>query len=328
MCKFIYSFLILLFLSVKLYSFEMELVKVIANGCDNGELLWGFDYADPDNTKGPNGILFLKTGQLVIADTWNERLAFFDEEFNFVKNIMVTQGTKNLLSFHFSKVDSGFLSSYMFDRYALVSNSGEPIFYYTFQFHPLSEDINSRSDQVVYNGYFFKKTNDNRIFCIIPSQEFNNEDMSNILWDEDVYAMFDEDSEYDLEGLTIDENGIFYLNGELYTQNYRTYIQYWMLKYSYTDIQDFRNDQRHSIKPLHMDLTGIRYCGVDSKGNTYWKVGTKWIQICDKNGIVLERIEYDRSRSSVIPTVSPDGDIYFLKSSPEDHKLYRIRRTW
>lgn len=68
--------------------------------------------------------------------------------------------------------------------------------------------------------------------------------------------------------------------------------------------------------------------GIDRYGRRFFNIGNKRLLITDKNGEILKIYKFKEDLDPSVfvswPTISHDGDIYYIESSPKEHKLIKI----
>jgi hypothetical protein len=142
--------------------------------------------------------------------------------------------------------------------------------------------------------------------------------------------MFESDSGYDMDGLTMDDKYRLFRDGKLVNRDYYNWMDYWMDYHNITDPISFVQNNNQNGKPLGRDGWAYAYyMGEDAAGNIYWcKQFNNSVTVFNEQGWCFEEIEYQSS--SFLPTVHPNGDIYFMKWGEEQNSvdLYKIPNTW
>jgi hypothetical protein len=170
---------------------------------------------------------------------------------------------------------------------------------------------------------------DKGLYSIPKPGADEEENNRKILGEEETRKILEEGELYGLAGVKVDEKNRLFVDGELQTRDYKTYIEYWMDHYQIDDFQTYRRSDFHQFKPIHKDSREISYIGQDYAGCTYWNViGLFYILVFNENGMCIETLKYDPEMSSTLPAVHPSGDIYFLDYDTEGVYLYRIENVW
>lgn len=116
--------------------------------------------------------------------------------------------------------------------------------------------------------------------------------------------------------LSIDEDGQILLDEEIFTRNFIVYKEYIKAKKSTLNWTD--NDVRKINK----------YYGRDNSGNQYWGYISS-IFIFDYDGNLIQNLKCNiRSGNRTDFSVDDYGNIYTLKSTPDEHILYKLERYW
>ena len=125
---------------------------------------------------------------------------------------------------------------------------------------------------------------------INPSVE-DSENKKNYRNPEQTRALFKPDSGFNLEGLTIDDNGLMYVNGILVGPKFMPVIRKW---------QYFINSMNITIGNQELVL------------------------------IKIPTTLFDPEEIHECTAIHPSGDIYFLRYNPSKnvHILYKIENTW
>ena len=70
------------------------------------------------------------------------------------------------------------------------------------------------------------------------------------------------------------------------------------------------------------------FIGTDLSGNHYWKMASG-IFVFNSEGIPIAAFKFKSlKRRSTRPVISPQGDVYFMSSGEAGHYLYKIERDW
>lgn len=324
-----YFIFLYIFFTCILFSEELELIKNFAIGNGEGELSiaepWMLEEPDKD---GPNGMVFDSDGNLLILDTWNDRIVVFSINTGLSQIINIDNGNDYLRN-RFIQYQDFISAEYQKVIYSCVDLNGNLIYQYNFHHSNLvsGEELQFHS-YINYNGYFFYKTTNDQLFCIpSPKNEEERFDVDRMIWNDDVYNMFDSDSEYDVGNLTLDEDGFFFDVTEPILYNYQDFTAYWMRDLG-IDNQTYRDSLIHSDRPPSSDSQSTFYMGKDFSGNYYWCMSGRKVFVFNRTGSVISAFLIDRSKSYFTPAVSSEGDIYFFEYNQNGHRIYKMKRGW
>jgi hypothetical protein len=131
--------------------------------------------------------------------------------------------------------------------------------------------------------------------------------------------------------LYMDEKNRLFKGNKFITRDYQKFINYWTEKHE-QDNKLMQELQYHKIElPEGLkfnEIKNLRYLGEDNDENIYWGYWKHHILIFDKDGWCIEGIDYDRDKTKCLPTIHPNGDVYFLDYDAEGVYLYKITRCW
>lgn len=187
-----------------------------------------------------------------------------------------------------------------------------------------SSDISfmrSVKSALYYKNYLFIHDKNNILWSIKEPSNDVNKNKSNVLNEEDTIELINSRK---IKGLTIDSEKRLFVDGELRTLDYKTYIGYWASKNDL--IAGNINEGIFSyerIKPMMLDY----YLGSDTDGNEYWS-SVRTIMVFNKTGYLIDRFRFNMQKSETTPIVSPEGDVYFMNYSKDKVTLYKIPRQW
>ncbi|MFW6363080.1 MAG: hypothetical protein ACOC0D_04460, partial [Spirochaeta sp.] len=290
-----------------------ELLSRIPNGRGEGQLRYEIQPGSADMS-GPNSLFF--SGNIpVVADTLNARFVELDSQFNWNRSLSTGRNAPhgyfeethegNWVSFSMMSL-SGFSSS-LEPLYVVVGSQDDPLLTTSFR------------DALYHNGYLFI-LNGNVQLVSIESPEYEREvDAGKIRNTDQTRALFAANSDWDSQGLSIDDRDRLFLNGELMTRDFDTFADYWY---------EVHDGDMEKLTKFGRRLGGDRYIGKDDIGYTYWLAAHLYVLVFDETGKLIEWIKFDHQNVSTIPAVSPEGDLYFMGYEPESINIYRITRRW
>ena len=281
------------------------------------------------STKGPRTLVFNKAGNIFITDPYNGRLLEFDSKWQYVSEYLdcyaitaqqlIVDKEGNFLSYN---ADSFAIDDCLLQKKGLIlllkteyKNSFKPGNY-------IYENYNIYI-QLENNNYIYVEnpgTNvENNLYKIRDPLETKNK----------LIAAKKRYLEGASDELYMDEKNRLFKGNKFITRDYQEFINYWTEKHE----QDNKLKQvYHKIElPEGLKFTEIknlRYLGEDNDGNIYWGYWRHHILIFDKDGWCIEGIDYDRDKTKCLPTIHPNGDVYFLDYDAEGVYLYKITRCW
>lgn len=180
---------------------------------------------------------------------------------------------------------------------------------------------NQAIDYYYHSGILFIFDKQRTLWSIKNPSLDSEENKRNLLNEEDTLKLFDRG---DIDGLTIDSDKRLFLNRELLTIDFETFHLYHKKLNNYDPwLSEYKD-----INATEEASKSMTFIGKDSDGNYYWDNGGSSIAVFRNNGFLFEFFLYDDSHSSTMPTVSPEGDIYFMHHAPELVTLYKIKRQW
>jgi hypothetical protein len=305
----------------------------------NQELLYKFDigvkinqlgYSNSFNPggeyPGPSAICFDEDGNLYIEDYWKNRIAVFNSEFEYIKQLLDKHDSRrdfeksDLLEIYNKKI----LKHYIGFRLIIYSMQNQFEVYFTGTKY---KDVIKSIPFVYSNDIIIISLRDGNIMSIPnlgPDWEENNK---KILDYEETKALFKPGAMYNLKGLTLDDKNRIFLNGELLTRDYKVFYEYWKERFSrcgYEDNKKYLLSNWVSSKSAS-DMT---YLGRDIADNYYWKCMYKYIAIYNPIQSFFYFFEYYYNKSKTLPAVHPSGDVYFLDYDENGVYLYRVKNVW
>jgi hypothetical protein len=141
-----------------------------------------------------------------------------------------------------------------------------------------------------------------------------------------VRALFRPDSGVDLGGLTIDVNDRLFLNTQLVTRDYKTFIDYFHERNGM--VRKTGQSVSLTVEPLSLWADSMNFLGRDLAGNWYWGDNTG-LAVFSPQGDLIDYFMLDWEKHTIgRPHVAPNGDLYYLGRSEEWVSLYRVRNVW
>ena len=293
---------------------------------------FGYGFAGPTGD-GPLALSFYTDGTAIFSDWSNERFVV-TRNFETVSNVIaydtdITLLARQVIPYENDRIDAYW--THQREQLVSINNEGEVIAYVRWPHDRIHTSF------YISNTYF-AWDDDGLIYSIVnpgPNHEHNNR---RILNTDETVRLFQEGSEYETDGLTIDRNYRLFQDGQLVTRSYRQFIEHWRTIYGerYTRIDD------HEAIVLGPSQN-MQFMGTDQDGNTYWS-SSRLITVFDESGIALDTFEFDRRISNITPAVHPSGDVYLFEWDIEytrgdsneigsivsgaSFHLHRIERRW
>lgn len=323
---FIFVFIVLCFsINAEDYHvYNLSIVKTFNTGSGQYELGYNEKVNAAQVEPGPYGFGFLETGELVISDRWNNRLVIYEPDLN-TNSILHFDYSDEIISVaNFESSNNGYISGYSgIVDYGITDKTGNFNVNLDFYHTPYTEQI------VIRNTFFFN----NIVFCYLKNGDLisipdpvydRQENNQKILDSKATIRLFESDSGFDLDGLTIDESNRLFLDGELQTRDYKTFFNYWVERNN--DIKKSGNATELSLNP---DIFSVatKFIGKDSNGNYYWN-DRKAVIIFNKYGDLIDIFLTVQPYSQFTPAVHPSGEVYFLDYDEEEVRLYKVSRVW
>jgi hypothetical protein len=298
---------LLILLAGQVFSFTVmappkEVVHVFANGTGDGELLYG--RPDPHEPTGAACLLVLENGRVYVSDFKQNAVLLFDPQYRLRGRLSMP--TDRLASFG-DRVVGWNLGPDAIS--ALV----------TVDWRVEDQWLTDRSWDESWSWLFFDSG-----YLLVPDNldgvhalKFEGLSLRHVTIDE-----WQKDTESDLRPyrerylysaklgyLTGDSGAFFLLNGKGQPQP--------------------KDDDGH-LDSIAYDIGHL--CGIDSDGNRYFDVQGERLLVADKSGNILrvfkQRYGLTEDTKVSFPTITRNGDIYYIESSPTKHRLVRIHRNW
>lgn len=182
------------------------------------------------------------------------------------------------------------------------------------------KQLNKSKSAYYHEDTLFIHDKDNNLWSITDPGNDIAENRSKLKGEEETLKLFDNNGYY---GLTIDEDKQLFLDGELKSMDYGAFYFHFKKKYSPSSLY---SNYKFEIKATA--ASNMKYLGQDADGNTYWIQADFSIVIFNSEGFLHHIFDFDSSMSDSIPTVTPEGDLYFVDHFPNVVKLYKITRQW
>lgn len=321
----ILSFIFLLSFSANCTDFNSYneiLIKTFNIGDKENELgyLTGDDAWGTSEIK-PSAITFNKDDNLIITDTINKRIVYYDKKIT-VKKIIRPQisiwGVSYLTDQ--SNIIWGTNSGEIYDLINKNNNISRRI--------SILKSLKEHSKNVITDRVLFFYLEDGSIGSIILEDK-NNLQFSKTLTEHETLDLFKNKKEFGLDNYSIDSKKRIYFNGKIQNNDYATMYAYW------NELHKKNNEVQPREVPGVPAFDELKeaspdYIGEDNDGNTYMGNNDGCI-IFDRNGWVLDYFIFDNS-SFILPAVNSIGDVFYLAIDESGElvviNLYKIERQW
>ena len=312
---------IIMVISSSLFAIEYnqyEMKRVHEFSAENGEkdidkVGLGFAFEGGLSAGGP--AIFFDENNFVLADQEKGRTIYLNNDYSF-KKIYKKSFYLNSIYFNPSSYFMGLTTEGhigIFDK----TNGWELIVQISVD--NLSFLRNSKS-AFYHSHILFIHDKDGKLWSIKTPSLDDAKNRKNLLNEEKTLALF---KDGDIDGLTIDSEKRLFLNGELQTLDYKTYINYYSVNKNIAGtIRNF-NYTYDYLKTFQLD----DFLGKDKYGNKYWGYRGAFM-VFNNNGGMIDFSTYTSKKSSTTPAVSPSGDIYFMHHGEDKVTLYKIERQW
>jgi hypothetical protein len=108
---------------------------------------------------------------------------------------------------------------------------------------------------------------------------------------------------------------------------------------SYNAAIFFRSNSKPYLQPPDdngkmdtLDYNNGQLFGIDSRGYRYYVVAKERLLIVDPKGNIVKVFKHreglEKTTYTCFPSITANGDIYYLESRATGHRLIRIKRTW
>lgn len=309
----IYFNLLLVVLSIQSQDYkkyEVQLINRFAAGESNNRLKTWFPLNEI-GVNGPNGFCFADNN-IVFLDYLNGKIKKFSNSYEFLaeENISVDPIIHNM---------------YFEDGIIFVVSNLE---FYAFNEH-LEKRIHFRlPDDLRYenNNFFFIdnilliSTNNNLSAILNPQADTLINETNIVYGDELKYLLMDISNDSGVDIIQMNYNS-FFIDLPKISTNFDDYYDYWYDSHGVESGSSIFSSDR--IGKLNI----TNYLGIDFNGNEYWRIGSYRILILNE-GTFIEAIEYDSTKSRILPVIHPNGDIYFLDYDEDWVYLYKIENVW
>lgn len=268
---------------------------------------------------GPDGPgLFFIEDQLAISDQayWNDqrRTIFLTKDYNFEKILQDSFFGMNVIRFEniYIGENASFIQLFsIVDKWEMEMYSSQDRI----------SIIKSANDIYYQDDTLFIYDKSNTLWAIKGPSMDDSQNKANLIKEEDIVR---EIKDGVFKGLTIDDKKRLFLNNELQTIKYKTFVKYWSEKSP--DLIGNILDGVYSFERLSKSNYS-NYLGRDSDDNYYWS-SRKTIVVFNNEGLLIERFKFDSKKSDTFPAVSPEGDIFFMNYDTDKVTLYKIPRQW
>ena len=273
---------------------------------------------------GPTSLSRAPGGDWQIMDPWNRRLNEYDRNFNLTASIVFPRQPLGG-EYRFFAGGTRMICALTPDSWAGYTREGELFFAcgYTHQLFPR----NVARSFWYHNGIIFFHDIENRLVSITEPSTDPAVNRASFRTTEQTRALFLPDSGFDLEGLTIDEQDRLFLDGELATLDYPTFLGYWQGVHQAAGNSAALELLAGWPSVVCPDRTG--FVGRDADGNWYWNDNIAML-VFTPAGELLEFFVFPEEKITTRPAVSPEGDVYVMHYtySYSDVEIYRVTRRW
>lgn len=324
--------MVIMVISFQLFSIPNPLIisevllKEIYIGDKDGEI--GF-FSTPSTDKGGGREIFCKglgfdfDNNIYFADLANERYLVYNYDLDFFKKIQTKFSGGVQLKFLTNDLIFRYSNSREFSIVDI--NKKELLARVYLDEHGEYNFSRTKDNFIYYNNTVFHWTNNGEIVSFVnPGLEENKsftppeETRKNI-------------KKKKYKGLKIDDQDRLFLNGKLLTRNYFHFTTYWADKHK--SMISPSNVIDYDYMPTEF-TSGPIYCGEDNDGNTYWTYSIFDYLIFNKDGWLIDIIEWERDKEydsyNYPATIQRYGDIYIiaLNYKQKKYELIMLPRTW
>jgi len=318
--------------------YELQEIITLKIGSGTGEVGYDKDYAAGGGYPGPTFYTFSPGGNLYIFDHRNKRINVYNSTFNFIKTI--NPATEIAYDyFIWATIDEKENLACFLDMKGLykLDNTGKIIYSIPIKFL-------SRSVSKFYN--FFPIGDDLLIYNDGAAKEklmlFDNEglriakDKTETLLHENTIAAKDllhieNDNEQQFESF-LKENNIIINSNKLLTTDFKKHRKFFnsllQINKGNSNIEKVGDSKDDTI----FELLGITsFKGFDINGNSCWfctdniEYNIFFIVILSNKGELIDFFKPDLIEKGAV-TISPTGDVYFIKTNEEGCKIYKTIR--
>lgn len=307
--------------------YKEELVKTFDVGKEIGKLGY-IREVNPTDPWGPNSLVFDNENNLYINDTWNLRLLKLDNTYNITKEMILkdsdyffTSGQMNIINNVFIGSDfEEIFCDYNLEENATtfilnISNSEWKTLFADGSFNIIGNNVFLWSNNKWYLFYDLGKNNEENL-----KKVYSGDKLKNYL--DKVTAQ----SNNALHEISIKGEFLF-IKDKLLTRSFKTFNYYWQEVHSIEPLYSEKHNLPDGVVLNDINLPTI-YLGDDLDGNSYWKIHRQHIFVFNKKGWLIDALKINFRIMKVIPTIKPNGDIYFFDFDSKEIKLYRIKRQW
>ncbi len=318
--------------SQQYHNYEIELVRTFPFGIE-GEAM-SLKMRSPTEIGEEFLMCFSDSDKFLIFDT--EQVVFheYNHNFEFIRRVQVNFEVGDILADRMEYISENEINLYSNRNINFYQYNNEG----TSQIVILSRqssggfgfDMDTRISSMLYiNNTIFYWLNDGDFLSIIEPGTNFIENNRNILNTEETRALFGENSEYEANGLNIDENNRLFLHDELITRDYDTFYLYWQERHRLTGSSEPERDfsmRGSSFLSRNFSNTPI-FIGMDSDSNYYWSIGQSGILVFNAQGFLIDIFICDQAASKIWPTVHPSGDVYFFTWEEEYEEIQQFSDT-
>lgn len=190
-------------------------------------------------------------------------------------------------------------------------------------------DLEELGDFRYISSFFYFN---NTLFLHNKNNEINSITDPTIDWKDNRKKLTNEEDTIELinsgkfKGLTIDTENRLFLNGELRTLDYDTFLSY------HREIQKRKGLERPKVN-FTMQVKDFKtgsenLIGTDELGYTYWSSWNTDIAVFNPDGFLIELFVVNKEYIPTYPAVTSEGDIYFMHHDVDKVTLYKIKRQW
>jgi hypothetical protein len=294
--------------------YKPELVRTYAVGAGLSE--FGLMLYHP-LTPGPSGVAFDRTGNVYVCDAVRERLVVGDRGLEIREE---HRGTYSGNAPWLEVTGRGIGNHHLLNEFSWVDWTFQNRFIVSFELGRYDPVFDST---LYYGDVVFAYLDQGDLISVVrPGLDWREND-GKTLGDAETRALFREPEKYGLAGLTLDEGGRLFVNGQIETRSYRVFLG-WCEEQGGAKQARSGNAVGLTWEPRRAQQVGT-YRGEDANGNTYWDVSLA-IAVFDRKGALIEVFAPPDGRG--IQTVHPSGDLYGISYDEKGVYLHRIRNVW
>lgn len=270
----------------------------------------------------PSCMTFSANDNLIIADTINNRIIFFEDNYS-VKKIYKDEAYVSA-SLYIKDLDDLLVGTIVSSRIFVLNKSTERSIELTIPY-----EISTSSTVIVPTEKVLFSYLSNGSIC-----SYILEDDDDLLYsarqsDTETHKLFENKAQYKLEQYSLDVSNRIFYSQKIQNIDYKTLYDFWMHEHKSKNLKSPRDVPGvPSFNKLN-DLNA-RYIGTDRDGNTYWYL-SKAVIIFDKSGWALDYFIFN-IKPLMAATVNSSGDVLYLAKRKGKKEilldLYKIQRQW